>query len=477
MPTFYGPELVTNGEFTSYGTVDYDFVEYGVYYVDDIPGWTPISGHGTELLKGWTVGYDWGHNGTNRLQSLGDRTTGWTSFMEIESDLIDLAAYTAGITAGIQEFLFSGWYSVIGDDASHPDQLRIKFYYLDVDENILSTFDTGVYATYGGGWHEATEQRVPPSGTRYAKVYIWSNQVYGFSPSNVFDSFSLRAVYDSNVFDSPATQGLQVHPYNLVRSPDTDLSATTAAGGYTVETLRDTRTSRKLRSTTTILIINGDSTLVDPGHRHAHCIIFPPGHNLLPTHTIRVETHNGGAAVFDQTYTVPENPDTDPDIWGEAGITLSTYGTLAFFFGEDALASATQWRVTITTSAPNTYVEIPPFYFGWSISFDRNFFYEWGDGVAALPIAAEDQARHIVSLTFGAATDSDARKAALINRELAIGSPFYISLEPQATSTATTKDGIRQHRLTFYCYLAQSIQVERLFINLNRFEIKITQIL
>lgn len=261
--------------------------------------------------------------------------------------------------------------------------------------------------------------------------------------------------------------GMQIHPYNLLRDPNTTLSATTLAAGYSVANLRDTRTSRKIRSTTTTLVIDGDSSTVKSGFRHADALIFPPGHNLLPSDTVQIETHNGGASVYDQTFTIPENPDTDPAIWGEAGILLSTYGCLAFLFGQDAMASTTQWRVTITTNSPNTYVEIPPFYFGWSFQMDRNYFYGWGDGFAGLQLAASEQVRHVLTLTFGAATDNDWRKVAMLNRELGIAMPFYISLEPEASAAATAKDGLRQHRLTFYGYLAQLVQVQNRPVNIN----------
>jgi hypothetical protein len=146
----------------------------------DIPGWTEVLG------GGWTQrsASPEPHDGPAYFFA------GAVAVGELRQD-VDLSPFSGGIDAGTQAFEFQGFTRGF---PGQSDQSRIVLEYRDgTGANVLASFDTGTRAQTAI-WEGARDMRVPPAGTRSARIRLISTRTGGSNNDGYHDSISLRPV-------------------------------------------------------------------------------------------------------------------------------------------------------------------------------------------------------------------------------------------------------------------------------------------
>lgn len=108
---------------------------------------------------------------------------------ELRQD-VDVTAYASLVDAGAQRFEFKGY---MRSGAGLPaDGSRVVVEYRDASGVVLSSFDSGVVASFSA-WAEVSDARVAPAYTRVVRVRLLSVKANAQMGVTLFDHLSLRA--------------------------------------------------------------------------------------------------------------------------------------------------------------------------------------------------------------------------------------------------------------------------------------------
>jgi len=146
-------------------------------------------------LPGWSqvLGSDWqrARREPGAFEGAAFFYAGETADAELAQD-VDVAAFAAGIDAGVQLFAFEGWVRSL--DESPPDTARIIVEFRDLtNSSVLSSFDSGAIAS-PTEWVAVTDERLAPRGTGWIRVRLLSTRWNGVANDGYFDSLWLGSL-------------------------------------------------------------------------------------------------------------------------------------------------------------------------------------------------------------------------------------------------------------------------------------------
>jgi hypothetical protein len=168
-------------------------------------GWTIISaaantcaaGTAASTYSNWTMtpdastNYPAAHGGTKTFFA-GCNTAVPAGPFELRQN-IDVSADATAIDAGLISYVFSGYIQT--PIPPQPDAGRFIVDYLNASSAVLGTSYTTAYQSYSGGsgttWHQYTNTRVAPIGTRTVRIRLQATVATGPAVNAYFDDISL----------------------------------------------------------------------------------------------------------------------------------------------------------------------------------------------------------------------------------------------------------------------------------------------
>ena len=148
---------------------------------DDLPDAWFDNGAGTWECLGETANVD-PHSGSTMAAGASGP---FDSLFRLAQD-VDLGEYATQIDEGTIAFTFTGFAATWSED---DDAYRIVVRYADERPTQLEAFDTDWHT--GQDWAEYTDTRVPPTGTRVARVVLLCEKSFGMLCDAFFDDLTL----------------------------------------------------------------------------------------------------------------------------------------------------------------------------------------------------------------------------------------------------------------------------------------------
>lgn len=188
-------------------------------------------------------------------------------------------------------------------------------------------------------------------------------------------------------------------------------------------------------------------------------------HNITSAGGITIQAHDddtfgGGTPNIELTKTISEDPDTDPSLWNENGITIAPYSTLHFPLGQDILSGNTWIKIIFDDPTNANPIQIGKIHIGSGLQWSRNFNDGWrhtfDDNTPLIqthgnrPLSCSRSVEERIRLTFRHSESVDTNYMRQFIREFGTHRHLFVSIEPEEETQHYANDGKRSHQLTMY---------------------------